>query len=206
VFAALEDNGTPHVWVSRADGSDPQRVTDREADSPRFDVAGNIYYRGAENGLNFIYRVGEDGTPEKALQQPVLFFLTASPRGDWLIARVQMSGQGGSLANLAFPISGGTPVRLCDECEVDWSPSGNALLVRLQSEGEDQTARTFVIALAPGTTLPPWPERGIESRQDVRALHVVDDFERWVYPSANPTTYVFLRSTIERNIHRVLLP
>jgi hypothetical protein len=63
----------------------------------------------------------------------VLFFLTTSPAGDWLIAKVQPAeGAEGSHANVAFPTTGGRPVRLCDDdCDVDWTPSGGSLVIRL---------------------------------------------------------------------------
>ena len=207
VFAALEESGASRLWVSRADGSEARRLTDSEADSPRFDRAGNIYYRGIEDGLNFIYRVREGGKPEKALQPPVLFFMTTSPDGDYVLARVQQPGeQGGHHINVAFPASGGAPVPLCDGCEVDWTQNGSALVIRLQSEDPEETTRTFVVTLEPGVTLPPWPADGVRSRKDLSALRVVGDFNGWIYPSDNMTTYVSLRGTVQRNIHRVPLP
>ena len=207
VFAALEESGASRLWVSRADGSEARRLIDVQADSPRFDHTGNIYYRGSEAGLNFIYRMREGGKPEKALQQPVLFFMTTSPRGDWLLARVQSSGeQGGHHVNMAFPAAGSASVRLCDGCEVDWSPNGNSLVVRIESDDLEKPARTFVVALTRGGTLPGWPADGVRSRQDLSALRVVGDFSDWIYPSDNMTNYVSLRGTVQRNIYRIPLP
>jgi len=207
VFAALEESGASRVWVSRADGSEPKRLTDVQADSPRFDRAGNIYYRGTEDGLNFIYRLREGGKPEKVVQQPVLFFMTTSPRGDWLLARVQSPGeQGGHHMNVAFPTAGGLPVPLCDGCEVDWSPNGNSLVIRMEAGDLEEPARTFVVALARAETLPAWPADGVRSRKDLSALRVVGDVNDRIYPSDDMTTYVSARETVQRNIYRVPLP
>ena len=149
----------------------------------------------------------EGGQPEKALQQPVLFFMTTSPQGDWLLARVQAPGeQGGHHVNVAFPAAGGAAVPLCNGCEADWTPSGSAFVIRLEPEDLQETARTFVVALEPGVTFPSLPKDGVRSRKDLRGLRVVGDFERWVYPSDNTTTYVSLRETVQRNIYRVPLP
>ena len=208
-FAALDQDGSSHVWLARVDGSDtPRRLTEFVADSPRFDATGNIFCRGFDNGANFIYRLRDGHAPEKAIQQPVLFFLTTSPAGDWLIAKVQPAeGAEGSHANVAFSTAGGTPVRLCDDdCDVDWTPSGRSLVIRLGFSRSAPSNKTVVVALESGTTLPPWPARGIHSREDVSGLRITRELDGLVYPSDAGSAYVFTRSTIQRNIHRVPLP
>jgi eukaryotic-like serine/threonine-protein kinase len=207
--AALDQGGTPHVWLARLDGSDPpRRLTEFGADSPRFDAAGNIFCRGFDNGTSFIYRLREGRAPEKAIQQPVLFFSTTSPAGDWLIAKVQpATGADGNHANVAFPTAGGSPVRLCDNsCDVDWTPDGKSLVIRLGVPSSAAPTTTVIVALESGTTLPPWPARGIRSREDLSTLRVTREVDGWIYPSDAGSAYVFTRSTRQRNIHRVSLP
>jgi eukaryotic-like serine/threonine-protein kinase len=205
VFAALEQDGSERLWLARVDGSGtPRRLTEFDAFGPRFDSAGNVYCSSTVNGGNFIYRLREGRRPEKAREEEVLFFMTVSPRGDYLIARVQKPGErGGNHTNVAFPASGGPPVRLCDDCEVDWTPDEKSLVVRI---GPRANARTVVIALDAGTTLPSWPEGGIRSVKDLSGLTIVRDMQGWMYPSQTPSSSVFSRTTTERNIHRVPLP
>ena len=210
-FAALDQAGSSHVWVARLDGSDtPRQLTEFVADSPRFDASGTIFCRRTDNGTSFIYRLRDGRAPEKAIQQPVLFFLTASPAGDWLIAKLQPTdGQAGSHANVAFPTAGGNPVRLCDDdCDVDWTPDGTSLVIRLGGPGSSQTRKnkTIVVPLEPGTTLPPWPARGVHSREDLSSLRVTREIDGWSYPSDKGSAYVSTRYTTQRNIHRVPLP
>jgi Tol biopolymer transport system component len=185
-FAALEQDGSSHVWLARLDGSDtPRRLTEFAADSPRFDATGNIFCRGFDNGTSFIYRLHEGHAPEKAIQQPVLFFLTTSPAGDWLIARVRPAeGADGNHALVAFPTAGGSPVRLCDNsCDVDWSPNGKSLVIRLGVASSNPPTKTVVVALESGTTLPLWPARGIRSREDLSNLRITRELDGWIYPS-----------------------
>jgi len=205
VFAALEQDGSERLWLARVDGSGtPRRLTDFDAFGPRFDSSGNIYYRGTVHGGSFIYCIREGRPPEKVREEQVIFFMTASPRGDWLIARVQKPGaRGGNHTNVAFPASGGPPIRLCDDCEVDWMPDEKSLVVRI---GPRANARTVVIALDAGTTLPSWPEGGIRSVKDLSGLKIARDMQGWTYPSQMPSSSVFIRTTTERNIHRVPLP
>jgi serine/threonine protein kinase len=208
-FAALDQAGSSHIWLARLDGSDtPRRLTEFVADSPRFDATGNIFCRGFDNGTGFIYRLREGHAPEKAVQQPVLFFSTTSPAGDWLIAKVQPAeGADGNHANVAFPTAGGSPVRLCDNsCDVDWTPAGRSLVIRVGVQSSAPPTKTVVVALESGTTLPPWPARGIRSREDLSSLRVTREVDGWIYPSDTGSVYVFTRSTTQRNIHRVLLP
>jgi eukaryotic-like serine/threonine-protein kinase len=208
-FAALDEGGSPHVWLARVDGSDtPRRLTEFVADSPRFDATGTIFCRGTDNGVSFIYRLREGHPPEKAIQQPVLFFLTTSPAGDWLIAKVQPAdGAEGSHATVAFPTGPGNPVRLCDDdCDVDWTPNGKSFVIRFGGARRAGPNKTVVVALEPGSTLPPWPARGIHSRQDMGSLRITQEIDLWVYPSDTGSAYVFSRNTTQRNIHRVPLP
>ena len=205
-FAALDDRGTSHVWLARLDRPDAaRRLAQFASDSPRFDGAGNIFFRGTVDGTSFIYRLREGRAPEKALQQPVLFFHTTSPDGAWLIAKVQPGDrQDGYQVNVAFPTAGGPPVRLCDnDCDVDWTSDGKSFVIRLNPGA---AARTFLVSLESGAMLPPWPAQGIRSRDDLNHLRIAREVEGWIYPSHTGSTYVFVRSTTQRNIHRVPLP
>jgi Tol biopolymer transport system component len=206
-FAALDERGSSHVWLARVDGSDtPRRLTEFVADSPRFDATGNIFCRGFDNnGTSFIYRLREGHAPEKAVQQPVLFFSTTSPAGDWLIAAVQPAeGADANYVNMAFPTAGGSPVTLCS-CDVDWTPNGNSLIIRLGVASSAPPTTTVVVALESGTTLPRLPTRGIRSREDLSNLPVRREIDGWIYPSGTRTADVFTRNTTQRNIHRVPL-
>jgi hypothetical protein len=206
VFAALDERGASHVWLARLDRPDtPRQLAEFEADSPRFDTVGDIFCRGSDNGSRFIYRLREGHAPEKAVQQPVLFFQTTSPDGAWLIAKVQPADQqDGYQVTMAFPTAGGPPVPLCHPCEVDWTSNGRSLVIRLGSPAAPNN--TVVVALEVGTTLPPWPARGIRSPEELSSLRIAREVPGWTYPSDSGSAYVFMRSTVQRNIHRVPIP
>ena len=217
VFAALEKDGSARLWLARLDGSgEARRLTDVEADSPRFDREGNIFYRATENGLHFIHYLREGRAPEKAVQQPVLFFMSTSPAGDWLIGRIQSpQQQGGHHFVAAFPAGGGPLVRLCNGCGVDWTPNGRYLVLRFGPEDDPDddgrasrarpSARTFVVALKPGTSLPSWPANGVNSGNELTGEDV-REFPDSIYPSDDLSTQVFQQRRTARNIYRVQLP
>jgi len=208
VFAALDERGTSHVWLARLDRPDPPRqLAEFEADSPRFDAVADIFCRGIEKGTRFIYRLREGRAPEKAVQQPVLFFQTTSPDGTWLIVRAQAADrQDGYQVTMAVPTAGGPAVPLCALCEVDWMPNGGSLIIRFAPSDPAAPGRTFMVTLESGPMLPRWPAQGIGSRDDLNHLPIAREVDGWIYPSETGSTYVFARSTTQRNIHRVPLP
>jgi len=207
VFAALDERGTSHVWLTRLDRPDaPRQLAEFEADSPRFDALGDIFCRGTENGTRFIYRLRDGRAPEKAVQQPVLFFQTISPDGAWVIVRAPAGDRQDGQVTMAFPTGGGASVPLCALCEVDWMPNGGALVMRFSPSDRAAPGRTLLVTLESGSMLPRWPAQGIRSRDDVNHLQIAREIEGWIYPSNTGSTYVFSRSTTQRNIHRVRLP
>ena len=209
VFAALDDRGTSHVWLGRTDRrTAPRQLSTLEADSPHFGANGSVYCRSSEGGASFIYRISDTGEAAKAVVRPVDFFLTVSPGDAWLVARVTTApGVDSSQENLAFPTRGGPPVRLCrTACEVDWTANAKSLVVRLGGSDMPSGARTFVIALRPGETLPRLPPLGIRSEADLAGLHISQVVDGSVYPADAAPLVAFVRSTTQRNIYRIPLP
>ena len=205
VFAALDERGISHVWLTRLDRPvTPRQLATFEADSPRFDVTGDILCRGTDSGSRFVYRLREGRPPEKAVQQSVLFFQTTSPDGVWLIVRAQSDDrQGAHQVTMAIPTAGGQPVPLCALCEVDWMPNGRSLVIRFPSSDPAAPGRTLLVTLESSSMLPRWPAQGIRSRDDLKDLRIAREFEGWMYPSDAGLTRVYARSTTQRNIHRV---
>jgi serine/threonine protein kinase/Tol biopolymer transport system component len=208
VFAALDEHGTPHVWATHVDRAEAARqLTDSEGDSPRFDSAGNVFYRGVDDGASFVYRLREGGVPEQVTERPVMFFSTVSPDGNWVVAKFPGAGAPalGNQVTLAMPLAGGIPLRLCDLCEVDWMPGGRALVARFDSREDSSVAATIIVPLEPGSAFPPLQKREIRTSTDLAALPAARELEGWVYPGSGSAS-VYWRTTTERNIYRVALP
>jgi Tol biopolymer transport system component len=206
-FAAEDDRGVSHVWLMRLDRPDePRQISTLRMDSPRFTRGGDIFGRGWENGQTFVYRVRPGGAPEKLLDQSVAFFLTVSPDGDWIIAKVQEDpGRSGSLINKAFRTSGTErPVTLCHGCEIDWTSNGRSVVVRFLGAGASP-AETLIMPLRTGGAMPAFPAEGFQSKADLAGLSVAHAMKGWAYPIGTGSMYVFARASTQRNIYRIAL-
>jgi hypothetical protein len=199
VFAPLDDKGRSHVWIGRLDGHlAPHQVSPVEADSPRFGTRNDIFFRMRDGADRFILRMGDDGGEmQKAAVEPVLFFMSVSPDGAWLIARVSPGEHAGN-GVVAFSTRGGRGAPVCQDCEADWAPGGKSFVVR--AFGFSQP-RSVVIALKPGEALPRLPAGGLRSEADVAALDfaVGDGFR---YPGRDALQYAYTKASIQRNIYR----
>ena len=202
VFAALDDMGRSHLWLSRLDGQlSPRQLSPVEADGPRFGMRDDIYFRTRDGTARFIFRIGEDGGKmQKVVAEPVLFFLSVSPDGAWLLARVAAAEHAGN-AVVAFSTQNGRAVPLCADCEADWAPGGKAFVIR----GFPQR-KSLVIALAPGESLPRLPDGGLRSEADVARLAGVTAGDGLRYPGREATQYAYVKSSVQRNIYRVPVP
>jgi serine/threonine protein kinase len=206
VFAAIDKEGRPHVFLARLDRQlPPRKVLAVASDSPRFGTSNEIFSRVTEGNaaLSFVYRTRLDGSePQKVLAAPILNFLGASPDGAWVTA--QMPGSIGRAGDtVAFPTAGGTPVTVCVKCAAGWTADGRALVVT--TTGDRSTARTIVLALEPGRMLPRLPAPGIQSVEDLAGLSVVSSAEGYLYPGENSRQYAYGRIATQRNIYRVPL-
>jgi hypothetical protein len=185
-FAALDERGFPHIWLVSVDRPDlPRRLAALEADSPRFDAVGDVFCRGVDGGVSYIYRLREGGSPEKVMDRPVLFFQAVSPDGSWLVAKVQPApGGDANHTTLALPRAGGSEVVLCDRCEFDWTADGQSFVARIDVDDVSQRDRTLVVALDPGTMMPRLSGNRIMSRADLAGLPIRQEVQGWVYPDS----------------------
>jgi eukaryotic-like serine/threonine-protein kinase len=202
VFAALDSMGRSHLWLVRLDGHlSPRQISPLEADGPRFGVHDDIFFRGGDSTTRFIFRMAEDGgDARKAVAEPVVFFLSSSPDGAWLLARVDSKEHDGN-AVVAFSTQGDRAVPVCADCEADWAPGGQEFVVR----GLFSQFTSLIIPLNPGKSLPQLPARGLRSKADVTALTGARTGDGYRYPGRG-TLYAYVKASIQRNIYRVPLP
>jgi Tol biopolymer transport system component len=208
-FAALDDRGRSHIWLMSADRrTSPRQLSAIEGDSPRFGAAGNVYFRKTDGGSSFIYRLGTDGEPTKVVDRDVAFLMSVSPDEAWIVARVQARpGADSTQENVAFSTRGQPTIRLCDTaCEVDWTPDGLSLVLRVGGKAWPPRGRTYVVALRPGEMLPHFPREGVRSEAELSGFRISNILEGTVYPRDAARETAFVRTTTQRNIFRIPVP
>ena len=211
VFAAQDPHGESRLWVASPDRRIPPRQipSSTSDDSPVFGPGGQIFFRAAEGSSNFIYRVKEDGTGrQKVWPNPILEFCSVAPDGEWLIAVAPLHNEELPAALWAYPVHGGTPVRICvGDSEARWDRSGKLFYLTLIEMGSrGARAQTLVLPLPHGRDLPPLPPSGIKSPEDVARLPGVKTIDAVILPGATTSVYVFARTSVHRNLYSIPLP
>jgi DNA-binding winged helix-turn-helix (wHTH) protein/Tol biopolymer transport system component len=206
MFEVTDANGEPHAWTAPLDRSSPPRqITGSIAYSPVFASEGSIYFQALEGDRSFLYSAGLDGgQPKKVSSEPVprlMGLLAVSPRAEWRIAGINPA--------IAYPVGGGTPVRICDFCSVGWGPEGKYFYLRFRDIGEQGGGKTVVLGLPEGKDLPDLPAGGLKSIQDTKGLNVLTEIDmqgRSIFaPGSDPSIYAYTRVTVQRNLYRIPL-
>jgi Tol biopolymer transport system component/predicted Ser/Thr protein kinase len=212
VFSAADANDKLHVWLGSLDRRVPPRQL-ADGDNPIFASDGSIYFRAAEGQQNFIFHVKEDGSErQKAVPDPIIFFQNISPDGKWIVVRSAASEENTSTMLLAYPVGGGAPVRVCNDCAVLWSPDGKLVYIWLAGirggmPASGQSDRTHVYTLRLGTSWPPIPAGGFRSEADLTRLSDTRVINlQNIHPGASAGVYAFVKTTVHNNLYRVPTP
>ena len=199
-------NGVAQVWIVALDRRSPPRLVIDAGDRVAFAGNGDLIYTVLEGKVNLLYRVKKDGTGRARITDlSITDGSGVSPDGEWVATGIAGATNGRpSVATMAVPVHGGTPRVICPEsCIVQWSGDGRFLYVRIGTTGA-RTDDTFVVPIPAGRPLPDFPAAGIGSADAWRALPgvrvIVHDT---VYAGADPSTYVFVRRDLQRNLFRI---
>jgi Tol biopolymer transport system component len=208
VFSAVDPQGRVRLWIADLDlrFSPRQFPTLVDEDEPNFDENGNIYFRAAEGGSNFLYRMRGDGSDrEKALPNSILGYLGVSPDGRWAILYQASPKGGASSETVAAPLSGAAPVTICHTvCDAMWGDEGKILAIHGFALGAD---RTVLLPVAPSGGMPPFPPERLNldpsSRlETMKGAKIVD---KLIVPAPTSTQYAWMSQSVHRNLYRIPL-
>ena len=221
VFVVSNEAGRYPVWLATLDRrSPPRQVSARDARKAFFGTSGDVLFSGQEKGTNFLYRVKDDGsdlpeplpTPGYLGRQLYLADsgFSVSPDAKWAV--VMGPSEDTPAAVVVYPVGGGSPALICENCAQDssfergpgpynvhWSADGK--LLYLNFEGV-----VYSIPLQPGQALPPIPASGFKTEQDVAAVRGARLIAEGAFPSPDPSVYAFTKFSIQRNIYKVSVP
>jgi Tol biopolymer transport system component len=218
VFAAANKERHSSIWLGSLKHSFPPRLLIRTGGRPFFGPSGTIFYLSQEGNQIYVYRGKEDGTDaQKIVPDPVIYLLAVSPDGKEVAAWVPWKKGDSPNAVVIYHTSGGKPTLLCTRCSatgpaypgagiVNWSLDQKFFYVRMDFPGMHSRG-TFAIPLARGHAIPSLPANGFASADDVKAIPGVREIrENDVFPGRDPSTYVIMQTTTQRNLYRISLP
>jgi Tol biopolymer transport system component len=208
VFSAVDPQSRVRLWIADLDlRSSPRRFPSLvDDDDPNFDQNGNIYFRAAEGGSNFLYRMKEDGSDRvKALPNSILGPLGISPDGRWAVLFQASSKAEASPETVAAPLSGATPVTICHAiCYAMWGDEGKMLAIQAFGVGAD---RTILLPVAPSGGMPRLPPEGPDLDPSSRlgtmkGARIVDKF---IVPAPTSAQYAWMSQSVHRNLYSIPL-
>ena len=129
---------------------------------------------------------------------PILDKFGVSPDGEWALAEAAGAGEDATLRMIAVPLHGGAPRRICRDCKAVWSLDGKFLYASIRG-------RTLAIPVPPGKSLPDFPASGISlaETEGLPGTRVIEHDA--VSPGPDPSTYVFVKTDLQRNLYRIPL-
>lgn len=202
-FIAQDAQGMSHAWVASLDRrTPPKQLTSSVTDGISFGPGSDMYLLMKEESEEFLYHLAAgETTPQRVIPEAIQNLVGISPHAEWLIS--------GNDPVIARPQHGGPAIRVCNFCSIAWAPDGKFLYLRFRDLGEMGGGTVLAIHLPPGRDLPPLPAAGLNSVDDTRGLKVaakIDMADRVIFaPGPNPSTYAYVRRTVQRNLFRIPL-
>lgn len=215
VFAVGDASEKSAVWLARLDRrSSPRQLTSLEASRPFFGTDGHIFFLGRDRDAQYVYRTDEDGThSEKVVADPIIYLIAVSPDGQWLVAWIAHASDDSTQALVAYPARGGPKTLICSACAISGprNPGGSTVswtrdqrFMFFKSILGSMDHKTFVIPLRSGEALPPMPDSGFQSHDDVVAVPGTRNIEEEdVFPGPSSSSYAFTRKTTRRNLYSI---
>jgi Tol biopolymer transport system component/predicted Ser/Thr protein kinase len=207
VFVVSDKQGRSRLWFADLNlrSSPREFASSVNEDQPAFDASGNIYFRAAEGGQNFVYRMKPDGSDrKKLLPNPIIEFQAVAPDGRWVTVAKPTPPNSDAIAVLVIaPVDGGPDTVLCRTLCVSFVSTDEKSLVVIVTPGSQD--KTVVMPLSAGN-LPVPPAGGFSANtrfDSLKGLRVIDNA---VEPGRTPDTYAFIHTNVHRNLYRIPVP
>ncbi len=208
-YSTVTPGGKSQLWLAPIDRSSPaKRIGVSGEVAPHFGPRGKILFELAEGNSNYLEQMNEDGSGRaKIIPYAISNITGVSPERRWVMAAVPFIHKG-LAADVAIPLDGGPPKRLCASyCLPKWSPDGRFLYIPVQAQSRTSPGRSLAIPIGPGEAIPDLPPDGINpmsTEATVPGSHLVDCGD--LVPGNDISQFVYVNTTVHRNVYRIWLP
>jgi len=210
VYSTAAPNGKTRLWLAPVDRTSPaSRVGDMGGTSPLFGAQGQILFQQSEGSSNYLEQVNPDGTGRsKVVPYPIIEIQGISPGRRWVMATVPESPDGKGPANMAIPVDGGPPRRMCSTyCNPVWSSNGKFLFIQVEDSSRESPGRSLGIPVGLEEDLSVLPAEGVKPMAEARSVPGSVSVPRaYFVPGADPTHFAYVNTTVHRNLYRISLP
>jgi hypothetical protein len=202
-FTMIDQSGHSNIWVAPTNRrSSPQHISSAIVeDSPFFLPDGDLVFRAAEGGSNFLYRMKADGTGRrKIIPDRTLGVGAVSQNGRWMVAWLANPDEQNTAAVRAVALDGSASALLSVfECHPIWDATGKFVYIHFPELFEG----SYVLPVMQDTGLPKIPSTGFVTKDDLANAKTIP----WNVESAlNPSVYAYTRTNTRRNLYRIPLP
>jgi serine/threonine protein kinase len=210
VYTTKESGGVSQIWLASVDRRTAPRQIAQGGDQVSFGGDGDLVFRKLEATTNALVRIKKDGSgSERITNTPILSKWGVSPDGEWVTVFSPGVGDDASAIRGTFAVSAreAVPRKICADCRASWSADGRFFYVSVdRSASATSPGRTLAFPVPAGKPLPDFPAAGVDLSADAKGLpglQLIDHLP--ISPGADPTTYVFTRTDLQRNLFRIPL-
>jgi eukaryotic-like serine/threonine-protein kinase len=206
-FTTNGSGGTSEIWLATLDRRSAPRRVARSGNTVSFGANDELIFQSLEEKINFLVRIKKDGTArERITTRPIGDKFGVSSDGEWAIVFAPATSEDASWETIAVPVHGGVSRRICaGYCPSGWSPDGRYLYILsdsyLRSDGFGQKALAVPVPAA--KPLPDLPVAGIDMNAPVAGLPGARMLDHFAW--GDPSTYVFVKADLQRNLFRIPL-
>lgn len=211
VYATAGRDGKSQLWVAPIDRSSaPRQIGQSGATTPYFGPRGKILFQMAEGNANYLEEMNEDGSGRsKVVPYPISDISGISPGRKWVTGVVPYpEGKSVVPMEMAIPLDGGPPVRVCASyCLLAWSSSGRFLFMAVEAPTETSPGRSLAIPVGPGESLAALPPGGVEAGAEPDEVPGSQSVNRaLLVPGKDVSHFAYVNTTSHRNLYRISVP
>ena len=211
VYATEGRDGKSQLWLAPIDRSSPAKQIGHSGETtPYFGPRGKILFQIAEGNFNYLEQMNEDGSGRaKVVPYPIIEIDGISPGRKWLMAIAPYpDDKSVGPMNVAIPLDGGPPRRLCASyCPPTWSSTGKFLFIPVEAPTQTSPGRSLAIPVGPGESLPEFPPGGINPGAEPDVMPGSQSVSRAeLVPGKDLSHFAYVNTTSHRNLYRISLP